>query len=106
MSVEQVGLCLQQLGQQRLEAEPAAQVRAHLLVRNRAASGEIGIGVPAASASNCAWHERSIVMNHHAASSTEWPTVSSPWLRRITAFWSPGAYAMRLPSLVSSTTPV
>ena len=41
--------------------------------------------LPAASASSWAWHERSIVMNHHAASSTECPTVSSPWLRRMTA---------------------
>ena len=29
------------------------------------------VGVPAASAISCAWHDRSIVMNHHAASSTE-----------------------------------
>ena len=37
-------------------------------------------GVPAASASSWAWHVRSMVMNHHAASSTDvCPTVSSPW---------------------------
>jgi len=36
-----------------------------------------------------------MVMNHHTASSTERPTVSRPWLRRITALWSPRACAMR-----------
>jgi len=47
-----------------------------------------------------------MVMNHHAASSTEWPTVSRPWLRKMTALRSPSAWAMRFPSSVSSTTPV
>ena len=55
-------------------------------------------GVPAASASSCAWHERSIVMNHHAASSTVRPTVSRPWFARMAALASPRAWAMRLPS--------
>src|SRR6266511_4321788 len=55
----------------------------------RATSGSIGTGVPAASASSCTWHERSIAMNHQAASPTEPPTVSRPWLRRITAFRPP-----------------
>ena len=46
----------------------------------------LGIGEPAASAISCTWHERSMVMNHHAASSTERPTVRRPWLRRMAAF--------------------
>ena len=72
-----------------------------------ACSGSISTGVPAASASNWAWHVRSMVMNHHAASSTEvWPTVSSPWFDRITALFAPRAWAMRLPSSRSSTAPV
>ncbi len=41
-------------------------------------------------------------MNHHAASSTEWPTVRSPWLRRMAALLSPRAWAIRLPSSTSS----
>ena len=53
-----------------------------------------------------AWHVRSMVMNHHAASSTVWPTVSRPWFERMVALWSPRAWAMRLPSSWSSTTPV
>ena len=48
------------------------------------------------------WQERSMVMNHQAASSTEWPTVSRPWLRRMAALSSPRAWAMRLPSSGSS----
>ena len=56
-------------------------------------------GSPAAMASSWAWQVRSMVMNHHAASSTEWPTVSRPWLRRMAALLSPRAWAMRLPSM-------
>jgi len=53
------------------------------------------------------WQVRSIVMNHQAASSTEVvPTVSRPWFERMQALWSPRAWAMRLPSSRSSTTPV
>ena len=56
--------------------------------------------MPAASASSCAWHDRSMVTYHHTASSTEWPTVSRPWLRRMTALRSssttPDALALRL----------
>ena len=69
-------------------------------------SWSMSTGVPAASAISWAWHDRSMVMNHQAASSTEWPTVSRPWLRRMTALCSPRAWAMRLPSSTSSTTPV
>ena len=53
--------------------------------------GSISTGFPAASAISWAWQDRSIVMNHHAASSTECPTVSRPWFRRITALRSPSA---------------
>ena len=73
---------------------------------SRAISGSMRTGVPAASASSWAWHDRSMVMNHQAASSTEWPTVMSPWFRRIAALLSPRAWAMRLPSSMSITTPV
>ena len=52
-------------------------------------SASMRTGVPAASASSCAWQVRSIVTNHHTASSTEWPTVSRPWLRRMTALRLP-----------------
>ena len=51
----------------------------------------MSIGVPAASASNWAWQERSMVMNHHAASSTVCPTVKSPWLRWMVALCGPSA---------------
>lgn len=37
----------------------------------RAISGSIRTGVPAAEARSSSWHERSIVMNHQTASSTE-----------------------------------
>ena len=47
-----------------------------------------------------------MAMNQKAASSTEWPTVSRPWLRRMIALQSPKAWARRLPSSRSSTTPV
>src|ERR1700733_11451893 len=53
-------------------------------------------GVPAASASSWAWQERSMVMNHHAASSTVCPTVNSPWLRWIVALCGPSAAANAL----------
>src|ERR1035437_7250277 len=40
--------------------------------------GSMRTGSPAADASNWAWHERSMVMNHHTASSTDCPAVNSP----------------------------
>src|SRR5919108_5391962 len=60
-----------------------------------ALASSMSTGVPAASASSCAWHERSMVMNHQAASSTDWPTVSRPWLRRMTALEPPRPWARR-----------
>ena len=85
-SVEQVGLLAHDRLVERLEAHVAGHRLAHLRRGERAPSrSSMSTGVPAASASSCAWHERSIVTNHHTASSTEWPTVSSPWLRRMTA---------------------
>ena len=56
---------------------------------SRAISGSMRTGVPAEEASIWAWHDRSMVMNHHTASSTEWPTVRRPWLRRMAALLSP-----------------
>ena len=59
------------------------------------------------SVDEAAWQVRSMVMNHHAASSTEVrPTVSSPWFERMRALCPPSAWARRLPSSTSSTTPV
>src|SRR5947209_11947399 len=43
----------------------------------------------------------SIVMNQKMAESTLWPTVSRPWLRRMTALLSPRACAMRFASSTS-----
>ena len=55
-----------------------------------ACSGSMSTGVPAASANSWAWHVRSIVMNHQAASSTDvCPTVSSPWFDKIRALFVP-----------------
>ena len=69
---------------QRLEAEVARRCASRPATRSRRAmSASMCTGVPAASAISWAWHERSIVMNHQTASSTECPTVSRPWLRRI-----------------------
>ncbi len=41
----------------------------------------------------------------HAALSTPAPTVSIPWLRRMTALCGPGARPIQAPSSLSSTTP-
>ena len=85
-SVEQVGLLAHDAFVQRLEAEPAGERGADLAGGDAwPARRRCGIGVPAASARSCDWHVRSMVMNHQAASSTVWPTVSRPWLRRMTA---------------------
>ena len=104
--VEEVGLLGHDLVVERLELVPAGAVAPVCPAVFSATSGRIGIGVPAASASSCAWHVRSMVMNHHAASSTVWPTVRSPWLARMAALLSPSAWAMRLPSSGSTTAPV
>ena len=104
-SVEQVGLLAGDPGEQRLETEPAGEMRSHLSRSVFGHRGSMSTGVPAASAISWAWQDRSMVMNHQAASSTDWPTVSRPWLRRMTALQSPSAWAMRLPSSRSSTTP-
>ena len=48
-------------------------------------SWRIGSGVPAAIAISWAWHERSMVMNQNAASSTVSPTVNNPWFLWIAA---------------------
>ncbi|MNT57708.1 hypothetical protein D3C72_1950970 [compost metagenome] len=76
----------------------------------RAAASEISfsgacVRAAAASASSCTWHERSIVINHQAASSTVLPTVSRPWFCKIAALFWPSALAMRWPSSSSTTTP-
>src|SRR5262249_6740621 len=84
---------------------PAVWVPTNCLVAS-ACAGSILTGLAAASASSCAWQLRSMVMNHHAASSTVCPTVRSPWLRRMIALYAPSAFAMRSPSEVSYTTPV
>src|SRR5438445_217727 len=86
-------------------SQPARWLPTWVAVR-AAWSSSIFTGVPAASAISCTWQERSIVTNHHTASSTDWPTVSRPWLRRMAALFSPRAWAMRLASCRSSTTPV
>src|SRR5690606_721896 len=46
---------------------------------SRAWSWSMRTGLPAAIAASCAWQVRSAVMYHHAAASTDSPTVSSPW---------------------------
>ncbi len=63
-------------------------------------------GRPAARAMSCTWQDRSIVMNHQAAASTESPTVSSPWLRSTSALWEPSVPAIRRPSSASTVTPL
>ena len=74
-----------------------------------ATSGEISFKVSpflsAASARSCTWHDRSMVMNHHTASSTVPPTVIRPWLCRIAALRLPIASAIRWPSSSSTATP-
>ena len=73
----------------RRSSRRAAGTTASRRAAGRPGGGLLGLlvsmstGLPAASASSCAWHVRSIVMNHHAASSTDvCPTVSRPWLRQ------------------------
>ena len=44
-----------------------------------------------------------MVMNHQAASSTECPTVKSPWLRWMVALCGPSAAASALAAASSST---
>ena len=48
---------------------------------------------------SCTWHDRSMVMNHHTASSTVAPTVIRPWFCRIAALCLPIASAIA-PALV------
>ena len=60
--------------------------------------------MPAAIAISWAWHERSIVMNQNAASSTVSPTVNSPWFWWIAALPVANAAASSLPASTSSTT--
>jgi hypothetical protein len=42
----------------------------------RAPAAAISLGVPTASARSWAWQDRSMVTNHQAASSTDWPLQS------------------------------
>ena len=56
-----------------------------------AVSSSMSTGSPAASASNWAWQDRSMVTKSHVAASTLAPTVRRPWFRRIAALLSPRA---------------
>ena len=105
--LEQVGLLGDDLVVERLEL-PTSRRGGTRPARRSSWPRRAGwqIGEPAASASSWAWQVRSMVTNHHAASSTVRPTVSSPWFTRIAALWSPSAWAMRLPSSTSRTAPV
>ena len=101
-SLEQVGVGANDLVPQGLELEPAGQRVPDLLAGERASRP--GSGVPAASASSWAWQLRSIVTNHHAASSTVVPTVISPWLRWMSALSVAERVRDRAPAYAGSTT--
>ena len=76
--VEQIGILLDNPVVEGLELPPPVRCPPVWPAVVSATSGSIRTGVPAASATSCAWHVRSIVTNHHAASSTVRPTVSRP----------------------------
>ncbi len=76
---EQIGLFAGNTREQRLKLEPSREMASDLFPGRQAQwHDRSSPAAPAASASNCAWQLRSMVMNHHAASSTHWPTVINP----------------------------
>ena len=99
-SVQEIGLLSDDLEVQRLERGVAGDVRADLRMREARHLGVDEHRGAAASARSCASQVRSMVANQKTASSTEWPAVRRPWLRRITALLPPRACADALALLL------
>ena len=102
-SVEELWVGAADLLPERLEREPAGQRVADLLVRVLGVLGLDLLGSASRHRASRAWHERSIVMNQNAASSTDSPTVKSPWFWWIAACPS-GTWRRTLPASTSNTT--
>jgi len=81
-----------------LEAEPTRDMRPDLRTGEFCTLVCDVDGLAGCRGEKLGWQERSMVMNHHGCLVTEWPTVSRPWLRKMTALRSPSAWAMRFPS--------
>ena len=69
----------------------------------RAVSLSIGLGIPAAIASSCAWQDRSIVTNHQAASATELAHRQQAVVGEDDGLVAAQRGAIRLPSSMSFT---